>query len=38
VNDKKVRLGQETWEQIRDEYYAYRGWSKEGVPNLVIAQ
>jgi len=38
VNGRKVRLGRETWERIRDEYYAYRGWSKEGVPNLVVAQ
>ncbi len=38
VNGKKVRLGMETWERLRDEYYRYRGWSSDGVPNLVSAQ
>jgi len=38
VNGKMVRLGRETWERLRDEYYAYRGWSRDGVPNLVVAQ
>ncbi len=34
VNGKKVRLGKETWERLRDEYYRVRGWSAEGVPRL----
>ncbi len=38
VNGKKVRLGMDTWERLRDEYYRYRGWSPDGVPNLVVAQ
>jgi len=38
VNGRKVRLGMETWERLRDEYYRYRGWSSDGVPNLVVAQ
>ncbi len=38
VNGKMVRLGMETWQRLRDEYYAYRGWSRDGVPNLVVAQ
>ncbi len=38
VNGKQVRLGEETWERLRDDYYRYRGWSSEGVPNLVVAQ
>ncbi len=32
VNGRKVRLGRETWERLRDEYYRVRGWSPEGVP------
>ncbi|MEK6988037.1 MAG: aldehyde ferredoxin oxidoreductase C-terminal domain-containing protein, partial [Candidatus Thermoplasmatota archaeon] len=38
VNGKTVKLGKETWENLRGEYYRYRGWSSEGVPNLVVAQ
>ena len=38
VNGKSVRVGWDTWAKLRDEYYRYRGWSAEGVPNLVIAQ
>jgi aldehyde:ferredoxin oxidoreductase len=38
VNGKRVKLGMETWERLRDEYYRYRGWSADGVPNLVVAQ
>jgi len=38
VNGKKVKLGQETWNRLRDEYYRYRNWSREGIPNLVVAQ
>ncbi len=38
VNGKKVKLGEATWAKLRDEYYRYRGWSSEGVPNLVVAQ
>ena len=32
VNGKRVKLGEETWDRLRDEYYRYRGWSPEGVP------
>ena len=38
VNGKRVRLGEETWNRLRDEYYRYRNWSPGGVPNLVVAQ
>ena len=38
VNGKRVRLGEETWDRLRAEYYRYRNWSAEGVPNLVVAQ
>ena len=38
VNGKRVRLGEETWNRLRDEYYRYRNWSPDGVPNLVVAQ
>ena len=38
VSGKKVHLGEATWETLRDEYYAYRGWSRQGIPNLVVAQ
>jgi aldehyde:ferredoxin oxidoreductase len=38
VNGKRVRLGEETWDRLRTEYYRYRDWSAEGVPNLVVAQ
>lgn len=38
VNGLKVKIGEETWERLRDEYYRYRGWSSDGVPNLVVAQ
>ena len=32
VNGKRVKLGEETWDRLRDEYYRYRGWSPEGGP------
>jgi len=38
VSGKKVHLGETTWDTLRDEYYAYRGWSRQGIPNLVVAQ
>ncbi len=38
VNGKRVKLGEETWERLRDEYYRYRGWSSEGVPKRGIAE
>ncbi|HYS99132.1 MAG TPA: aldehyde ferredoxin oxidoreductase family protein [Thermoplasmata archaeon] len=38
VNGKRVHLGEATWDRLRSEYYRYRGWSAEGVPNLVVAQ
>ena len=38
VNGKPVRVGWDTWNQLRDEFYRYRGWSSDGVPNLVVAQ
>jgi len=36
VNGKRVKLGEETWERLRDEYYRYRGWSSDGVPKRGI--
>jgi len=33
-----VKLGEETWERLRDEYYRYRGWSSDGVPKRGIAE
>jgi len=38
VNGKRVKLGEETWERLRDEYYRYRGWSSDGVPKRGIAE
>ena len=38
VNGKQVQVGWDTWNHLRDEFYRYRGWSSEGVPNLVVAQ
>jgi len=34
VNGKRVRLGWETWERLRDEFYRVRDWSPAGVPRL----
>jgi aldehyde:ferredoxin oxidoreductase len=38
VNGRPVEVGWDSWSRMRDEYYRYRGWSSEGVPNLVVAQ
>ena len=38
VNGKRVKLGHETWDRLRDEYYRYRGWSPDGVPNGGVAR
>ncbi|HYT17966.1 MAG TPA: aldehyde ferredoxin oxidoreductase C-terminal domain-containing protein, partial [Thermoplasmata archaeon] len=38
VNGKRVRLGEETWDRLRDEYYRYRGWSPDGVPPAGVAR
>src|SRR2546427_366211 len=38
VNGKRVKLGEATWERLRDEYYRYRGWSSDGVPKRGIAE
>lgn len=38
VNGRKVRIGTDGWEKLRGEYYRYRGWSVDGIPNLVVAQ
>lgn len=34
VNGKRVRLGEETWASLRNEFYRVRGWSAQGVPRL----